>query len=114
MIPMVVLIIVGVVVGFLIYGGDLVGLNTDDVNMLVSVLPGIFVLLVSFYAVSKTSGYMQSGAIAGVGLAFVFLIHLMDEQSLLIPSVGISANELSLVIIIIFLIAGVAKAVGRY
>ena len=115
MIPAMVLVIVGVIIGFLILGGDtLLGLDSDDTNTIISLLPGVIVLFVAFYAVSISRGYMQSGAIAGVGLAFVFLIHLMDEASILIPSVGMSASDLSIVIIIIFLILATGTAVSRY
>ena len=65
-----IIIVFAVVIGFLIYGGeDLLGLTAADTNNLIAVLPGVFVLLVSFYAVSVSSGYVLVGAAAGVGLS---------------------------------------------
>lgn len=112
LIASVVVIIIAVVVGFLIYGGeDLLGLSADDTNTLISLLPGVFVLLVAFYAVSISEGFMQAGAVAGVGLAFAFLIHLMDDAALLIPDLDISATDLALVILVVFLVIAVGVAV---
>jgi len=105
MIPAVVLIIIGVVVGFLILGGsDLLGMDTDDTNVIVTLLPGIIVLFVAFYSVSISSGYMLSGAVAGLGLSLAFLLHLLDETSLIVDEPTLLITDLQILVIVVFLV----------
>lgn len=110
-IPATVLILIAVVVGFLILEGDALGMDADDTNTIVALIPAILVLFVSFGVVAISSGLLMSGAVTGVGLAFAFLIHQMNDVGLLIPDLEISATDLQLVIIIIFLILGVGLAI---
>ena len=112
MIPAVVLIIIGVVVGFLILGGsDLLGMDTDDTNVIVTLLPGIIVLFVAFYSVSISSGYMLSGAVAGLGLSLAFLLHLLDETSLIVDEPTLLITDLQILVIVVFLILAVGLVV---
>jgi len=112
MIPAVVLIILGVVVGFLIYGGDaLLGMDSDDTNTIVFLMPGIIALFVAFYAVSISNGYMLAGAIAGLGLSLAFLLHLLDETSLIVDEPTLSITDLQILVIVVFLILAVGLAV---
>ena len=107
----VILIIFGVVIGFVIIAGDTIGLDDADARTLASVLPGVFVLLGAFWVTTQASGYMLSGAVAGVGLSLAFLIHLMNEATLLIPDLEMSASDLSLTVIVVFLVIAAGLAV---
>ncbi len=112
MVPAVMLVIIGVVVGFLVLGGDsLLGLDSGDTNTIVSLIPGIVVLFVSFFAVSKSRGYLLSGAVAGVGLSFAFLLSLMNDAGLIVNDLEISITDLQVLVIVVFLILGVGLAV---
>jgi len=111
-IPSVILIIIFVVIGFLIYGGEaLLGLAATDTTDFISLLPGIFVIFISFIAISQTRGLMMAGVVAGSGLGFAYLIYLMDQIDLLIPETEMVAADIELVVILVFLIIGVMLAV---
>ncbi len=112
MIPAVTLIILSVVVGFFIYGGgSLLGMDSDDTNTIVTLLPGIIVLFVAFYSVSISSGYMLSGAVAGVGLSLAFMLHLLDATSLIVDEPTLLISDLQILVIVAFLILGVGLVV---
>ena len=112
MTPAVILIIFGVVVGFLIYGGDsLLGMDSDDTSTIVTLIPGVIALFIAFYAVSVSSGYILGGAVAGVGLSLAFLLHLMDETSLIADEPTLLVTDLQTLVIVIFLILAVGLIV---
>lgn len=112
MVPAVILIIIGVVVGFLIYGGDaLLGMDSDDTNTIVILIPGVIALFIAFYAVSVSSGYILGGAVAGLGLSLALLLHLMDETSLIVDEPTLSITDLQILVIVVFLVLAVGLVV---
>ena len=113
MTPAVILIIFGVVIGFLVYGGDtLLGLDSDDINTIVFLIPGLIAILFGFYAVSISNGYLLAGALAGLGVSAVFMLHLMDETSLIVDEPTLLISDVQILVIVVFLILAVAVAVG--
>lgn len=105
MIPAVILTIIAVVVGFLIYGGDaILGMDSDDVDTTVILILGSVPILITFYVVSISRGYMLSGALAGMGLSVAFLLHLMDETSLIVDEPTMSISVIQIFVILVFVI----------
>ncbi len=114
MIASVILIIISVVVGYLVYGGDTVlGLSSADVETLIFLLPGVFVLFISFFVVGVSKGYMRAGASAGVGLSLVYLISLMNTAGLIVDDLDVSSTDLSLLILVVFMIIAGVVAVNE-
>lgn len=111
MTPVVILIIFGVVVGFLLFGGDLLGMDSDDTNTIVILIPGVIVLFIAFYAISISSGYTLGGAVAGLGLSLAFLLHLMDRTSLIVDEPTLSITDLQILVIVVFLVLAVGLVV---
>lgn len=113
MTPAVILIIFGVVVGFLIYGGDtLLGLDSDDINTVIILIPGVIGIFMAFYAVAVSSGYLLAGALAGLGVSAAFMLHLMDETSLIVDEPTLLISDVQILVILVFLVLTVAVAVG--
>jgi len=107
-----ILIIFGIVIGFIVLAGDTIGLTDADAETMISVLPGIFVILVGFWGATQTRGFMLSGVVTVIGLGFAYLIYLLNEANLLIPDLEMSVTELQLIVIVVFLIISVAVAVS--
>ncbi len=115
MIPAIVLIMFTVIIGFLVYTGeDILGITTNDVNTLISLSPGVIVFFVGIYAVSRTGGGpMLFAAVAGVGLAFIYIIYALNEASILIPDLEMTVTDLQILILFIFLLVGAGLAVVK-
>jgi len=109
----VILIIFVMTIGYIIIGGDSIGLTDEDASRVVTLLPGIGVILVSFWAATQARGIMLSGAVMGVGLGFIFLIHLMDSVELLVSDLQMSVADLQLVILIVFAILSAGLVVAE-
>lgn len=103
-----IIIIFAVVLGFMLYiGEDVIGLSSTDTTDFISISPAIFVVLVAFYGVSQSEGFMRAGSVTGLGLGLAYLIYLMDQADLLIPQTGMTASDIELVIIVLFAVLGV-------
>jgi len=108
MIVATILIIIAVIVGFLIYGGQaLLGLNAADTNNIISLLPSVFVILVAGYSVGNSRGYFRAASVAGLGLAVAFAVYSLDNVNILIPELAMTANDIEVFAIFFFLAVGV-------
>ncbi len=114
-IPATILIMIIVTILFLLIGGDLIGLSNQDISDLTTVIvPGGAVLIVAFWVMSMSEGTIMAGAgVIGVGLALVVTIYLMDQVNLIIPSTGVTASEIIMGVIVLFVAIGAAWTVSN-
>jgi len=104
MIPAVILTIIAVVVGFLNIGGDLLGMDSDDIDTTTILVLGAVPIFITFFVVYISSGYMLAGAFAGMGLSVAFLLHLMEETSLIVDEPTLPISVIQVFVILVFVI----------
>ena len=95
-----------VLIGFLNYGGTILGLSDADQITLTTMLPAISLMIAAAYAVNATEGDIQGIAVAATGFCFAYLISAMNTASILIPDIGIAVGTLNISIILFFFVLG--------
>jgi len=101
-------VMVLVVVLFLIYGKTILSLDTSIDTDLISLMPGVTVVVVGFIMAAYTGGAFRFPSIAIVGVGFAILIGELDDLGMITATMleGLTVAQLQLYCVVLGLLFG--------
>ena len=101
---------------FLVMYPDAAGLPADSADTLITLFPGVFVVIVSIYALQESKGMGRIPCMIGIGLGLCYFINSADTLGLVSAELlsGLTVGELQIWIMgLSTIFGGIAYAYSR-